>query len=285
MKTTIPSVFATLLLAFGPAPSTAAPPRVVDITFDSHGVTLAGSVALPASPPIRAAVIFVHGSGPQSRNLDLARRFAEAGIAALVYDKRGAGDSGGRYEADQSVSGPNIVLLADDAAAALEALANYPALSNVPLGIAGISQAGWIAPWAARKAPHASFLLLWSGPVCKVSEEDIFSKATTDGDMDNPPTYASTLAARKETYVWPDFLGRDTDSFEELGKLAIPGLWLFGDNDGSIPVDLSIQKLQALRAAGHPYDYVLFSGAGHNNIDVTFATAIDWIGRNAAPRR
>ena len=30
---------------------------------------------------------------------------------------------------------------------------------------------------------------------------------------------------------------------------------------------------------GHRYDYVLFSGLGHNNMDGTFATAIDWIKR------
>ena len=58
-----------------------------------------------------------------------------------------------------------------------------------------------------------------------------------------------------------------------------PGLWLFSDNDGSIPVDLSIERLRALRMGGHRYDYVLFSGLGHNNMDGTFATAVDWVKR------
>ena len=44
-----------------------------------------------------------------------------------------------------------------------------------PIGFAGISQAGWIAPLAAERSDLAKFLVLWSGPVCKVSEEDIFS--------------------------------------------------------------------------------------------------------------
>jgi pimeloyl-ACP methyl ester carboxylesterase len=119
-----------------------------------------------------------------------------------------------------------------------------------------------------------------------VSEEDIFSKFTTDGDMENVPGYAAALAARKDPYIWPEFLGRDTDSSEDLRGLAIPGLWLFSDNDGSIPVDLSIEKLRALRRAGKRYEYVLFSGLGHNNIDGTFATVIDWIKRvPASPRR
>lgn len=122
-------------------------------------------------------------------------------------------------------------------------------------------------------------LVLWSGPVCKVSEEDIFSKYTSDRDNQVAPTYDDALRARTEKYVWSDFLGKDTDSSKYLEKLSIPGLWLFSDTDGSIPVNLSIERLRVLRVGGHRYGYVLFSGLGHNNIDRTFATAVDWIKR------
>ena len=117
------------------------------------------------------------------------------------------------------------------------------------LGISGISQAGWIAPLAAARSRRAAFLVLWSGPVCKVSEEDIFSKFTADQDARSVPSYRQALDSRAEKYTWPDFLGRDTDSSEDLARLKIPGLWIFSDNDASIPVDLSIQRLQSLRDA------------------------------------
>jgi len=120
---------------------------------------------------------------------------------------------------------------------------------------------------------------MWSGPVCKVSEEDIYSKFTTDKDEMAAPPYRKALESRKEKYVWPDFLGKDTDPAESLSRVSIPGLWIFSDNDGSIPVDLSIANLQTLRRAGHRYDYALFSGLGHNNMDGTFAAAADWIRR------
>jgi dienelactone hydrolase len=254
-----------------------AAPDVEEVSFQSHGVTLRGSLVLPAGQPIRAGVVFIHGSGKQSRNLELATKFAAHGIAALVYDKRGAGQSGGEYEGNQSVSGANIQLLADDAAAALETLGNHASLKGVPTGLTGISQAGWIAPLAAARNRRAKFLVLWSGPVCKVSEEDIYSKHTTDGDLEAPPPYAEALAARKTPYLWPDFLGRDTDSAEDLAGLRIPGLWVFSDNDGSIPVDLSVDKLRALAAAGHRFDYRVFKGLGHDNIDSTFGTVVEWI--------
>lgn len=272
--------FALILLCsmMSCAPAFAASLHTEETTFESHGVALSGSIVLPAGD-IRAAVVFVHGSGKQSRSLRIAENFAKDGIAALVYDKRGAGKSGGEYEQDRNVGEQNIVLLADDALAGVQALARHPRLAGVPIGLAGISQAGWIAPVAARKSGQVKFLVLWSGPVCKVSEEDIFSKYTNDGDNDNVPPYREALNARTQKYVWPDFLGRDTDSGEDLANLSIPGLWIFSDNDSSIPVDLSLENLRRLRKAGHRFDYALFSGLGHNNMEHTMSVATGWIHR------
>jgi dienelactone hydrolase len=254
-----------------------AQPRIEQVEFKSHGTTLAGSIVLPPGE-ILAAVVFVHGSGKQSRNLHWAQRFADAGIAALVYDKRGAGSSGGDYEERHGVGERNLSLLADDALAALRRLSSHPAVKGKQTGLAGISQAGWIAPLAAGRSDEVKFLVMWSGPVCKVSEEDIYSKYTSDADGHAPP-FSEALQARKVKYIWPDFLGKDTDSGASLSTLAIPGLWIFSDNDASIPVDLSIDRLRELRHAGHAYDYALFSGLGHDNMDRTFHVATEWIAR------
>ena len=251
--------------------------RTEEVVFMSHSTKLAGSIVFPAGR-IHAAVVFIHGSGRQERNLQLAERFARDGIAALVYDKRGAGRSGGDYEANQSVSEKNIMLLADDAASALRALSTHRAMKGIPVGLAGISQAGWIAPLAAQRSGGlAKFLVMWSGPVCKVSEEDIYSKHTGDANIGPAPPYAEALNARTQKYIWPDFLGRDTDSGEDLAKLWIPGFWIFSDNDPSVPVDLSVDRLRELRKKGHNYEVVVYPGLGHNNMDGTFAAGTDWI--------
>ena len=251
-------------------------PSFEEVEFVSHGATLSGSIAWPAAGNTRAAIVFIHGSGKQTRNAALAERFAQAGIAALVYDKRGVGKSGGDYEFNRNVSEDNLLLLADDAGAGLKLLAARKELANKPVGFAGISQAGWIAPLAAQRSGAADFLVLWSGPVCKVSEEDIYSKYTKDSDAKTVPTYRQALNSRTQEYIWPDFMGADTDPAASLRQLSIPGLWIFSDNDGSIPVDLSIERLKALQA-GRRYEFVLVSGLGHENMDGTFTTATDWI--------
>ena len=131
-----------------------------DVVLDSKGVNLSGTLVCPEGTEITAAVIFVHGSGKQNRNLYLAERFAEEGIAALVYDKRGVGKSDGKYKGEQSVSEHNLKLLAEDALSALNVITAHPKLKNIPLGLTGISQAGWIVPIAAEKSSIADFILL-----------------------------------------------------------------------------------------------------------------------------
>ncbi|MEM7613029.1 MAG: alpha/beta fold hydrolase [Pseudomonadota bacterium] len=266
---------ALLLLTVG---AHASSPSEEQLSFDSNGVTLSGTLVMPADGAPIATVVFVHGSGPQQRSTAIAHAFAKEQIAALVYDKRGVGESGGKYEAKQPVSGPNLALLADDARAALDALLQRTETQDLPAGLVGISQAGWIVPLAA-KGSRASFIVLWSGPVCAVSEEDIFSKYTRDKDLDRVPAFDEALAAQRRPYRWPAFLGEDINSAQTLASLDIPGLWVFGAKDGSIPVDLSLARLDALVQSGHAYDYVLFSALGHNNIPETFLTVTEWIKR------
>jgi pimeloyl-ACP methyl ester carboxylesterase len=257
----------------------ATPTASEHIGFFSQGVELKGSVVYPVDARIHAAVVFVHGSGPQQRNTALAEALARQGIVTLVYDKRGVGASGGDYEGQQSMSEQNVALLAADAAAALQAVRQHPKAQGVVAGLIGISQAGWLIPLAAEQQPQPDFMVIWSGPVSKVSEEDIYSRYTNDQDGADRPTYEEALRARTRPYVWPDFLGKDSNPVDSLKQLQMPGLWVFGAQDGSIPVDLSVRRLEALAQQGHRYDYVLFSSLGHNNIGPTLSTVTSWIKR------
>lgn len=252
---------------------------VEQVKFSSKGDLLAGSLVIPVNIEIKAALVFVHGSGKQQRSMHWAKRFAAQGIAAFVYDKRGAGESGGEYESKQSVSEKNIRLLTADALAAFEVISEHPITKDLPLGLSGISQAGWIVPLAAKENDAVDFIVLWSAPVVKVSEEDIFSKYTKDLDNQIIPSYQEALTARKQKYVWPKFLGEDTNPSKSLLSLKIPGLWIFGRKDGSVPVDLSLERLERLINSGHQFEHVVFSASGHNNMDETFTTATEWIKR------
>lgn len=119
----------------------------VETRFEGNGETLAGRLVLPPGDgPVPIAVL-VHGSeGYSARTFNYFQRlFPAHGIGVFVYDKRGTGDSTGRYSQD-------FHLLADDAAAALREARRLAGARAGRVGFSGGSQAGWIEPLAATRS-------------------------------------------------------------------------------------------------------------------------------------
>lgn len=261
-------VWLGLLVGFAPAPGRAQPPRyhTTAVTFTSAGTTLAGTLLLPTRPAV-AAVVLVHGSGQEPRQLGLAGQLAARGIAVLTYDKRGVGASGGVYVGPEvgtnNVSAANLRLLAADARAALTALAARLPTRHGPVGLLGGSQAGWVMPLAAQQNPAVRFLVLFSGPVVSVREQLRFQFYTA-GDAYFWQTHTQADAQQHLRHDPDRYDFADTDARALLTTLTIPGLWLFGGQDIQAPVRESMAHLDTLRAQGKAYQYQLFPMLGHN---------------------
>lgn len=271
-------VLGVTLAACGTPPGT----HTRTVSFDSGDIRLAGALVTPAEGKAQAAIVYVDGSGATRRNLGIARRLAENGIAVLTYDKRGVGDSQGEYSGPLSTNEVTLNALAADASAALEFLSAQSEVSDAKLGFAGISQAGWVIPLAAVASDKEAFTVVWSGMVGRISEEDIFSLYTSDRDGADLPGFEEIVAQRVRPYAWPPELGEDVNSVDSLAQLDKPGLWVFGGRDGSIPVALSIARLEELQHDEHAFDYVLFSSAGHDTVETSFPVVADWIKRVGA---
>src|SRR5215472_10256234 len=95
-------------------------PNEEQVHFETDGVRLAGTLFVPIGHAPLPAVVLFHGSGPQGRDNLTARWFAEHGVEALTYDKRGTGDSNGDF---QSVP---FMTLCDDGLAAVRLLKSRP---------------------------------------------------------------------------------------------------------------------------------------------------------------
>lgn len=261
---------------------------IEDIKFESEGTSLAGTIYMPRHP--QAAVVIVHGSGQELRMRQFASFLAENGISVLTYDKRGVGESGGIYAGPEvgtnNVDSLNLALLAKDAAAATNIL--HRRNENLPLGLVGFSQAGWIIPIAATENEHLDFMVLFCCPVVSTLEQLRF-QFFTESKPDFWDTHTET-EARYHVYNDPDrYQFVDTDPYESLKSLSVPGLWLLGGKDVQMPVGLSIECLNRLKAQGKPYEYCLFSSLGHN---VAFSDstepvdiAVHWIKEKSKAKR
>ena len=133
------------------------------LTFQTEGVRLSGTLYKPGNS--HAAVVIVHGSGQEPRMTEFAELLANNGITVLTYDKRGVGESEGIYAGPEvgtnNIDSENLDLLAKDASAAVNLINQR--IKNMPVGLVGFSQAGWIIPMAAEQNPlvevHGSFQL------------------------------------------------------------------------------------------------------------------------------
>lgn len=146
------------------------------VTFPggAEGVTLAGELTLPEKGKPRALVVLVSGSGPQDRNaylgsqinhspfLVLSDYLTRRGYGVLRYDERGIGESTGDFGAATTYD------LAADAAAAVAYLEDRPKLKNVPVGVAGHSEGGMIAPVVASQNEELDFVLLLAAPAIPI---------------------------------------------------------------------------------------------------------------------
>jgi pimeloyl-ACP methyl ester carboxylesterase len=131
-------------------------------SFSSIGNTLYGELYAPAKP--KAVVVLVFGSGNDSAVIwnYVQHLLPIYDIAVFVYDKRGTGRSTGRFTVDFSE-------LADDAIAAVAEARRL--LPDVPVGLMGESQGGWIAPLAAVRSP-VDFVVVSYGLAISPLEED-----------------------------------------------------------------------------------------------------------------
>lgn len=131
------------------------PSHEEEVLFINGTVHLSGTLILPGTAPPFPAIVLVHGSGAEGRwaNRFLAHRFAEAGVAALIFDKRGVGQSSGDWQS------AGFDDLAADAASGVAMLRARSDIRSGVVGLFGHSQGGTILPLVAEASGGAAFLI------------------------------------------------------------------------------------------------------------------------------
>lgn len=232
-------------------------------------VTLAGTLWTPAGEP-RALLLMHPGSGPSDRDNDvffppIRESLLGAGIAVASFDKRGVGGSSGSW-CDAGIEDQ-----AADALAGMEAAKSR--LSDVPVGIFGHSQGGWVAVEAAR-AGTLDFVITSSGPGVTVGDQERYAASHSAGShaaiageffslMDAGVSYDAMLtwlAASDHARAVATVIGNEPPSPELWGlwtriaaydpvpaqrALRVPLLAVFGADDDVAPVESSVAALQA----------------------------------------
>jgi pimeloyl-ACP methyl ester carboxylesterase len=257
-----------------------------DVTIRSQGVVLAGLVLLPPNRGPHPAAVILHDAGPRTRDTPSYRVYGELycrnGIAAVMYDKRGAGESKGAFD---TVSFQD---LATDAVAAFRFMQTQPGIDSGRVGFVGFSQGGYIGPWAASQLEDVAFIAMIGGPAVPVWDQEAhrveygMRRANfSEGEIAAATAYVRAMfSATEDRSQWPAFArmvqsARGSswaehvdlpDSADELDgwllerydpepilrRTKIPLLALYGEQDPVVPPAENVERMrQALKTAGN----------------------------------
>lgn len=266
---------------------------------------LSGTLLRPPEGSRHPGVVLLHGSGPGPRAplRPMAARFAADGYAALIFDKRGSGESTGSW-ADASLDD-----LATDALAAASFLRTQAGIDAAHVGAWGISQGGWVMARAiARDGNAFTFAVVVSGGGLKpidVERSDYRAALDRAGVRDAAQREPMALVDRYFDYlrtgadrsgleraivdarsnpwfpavdvsrVLPSEGSRakwqwvaDYDPATDLSRLLVPTLVVLGGRDRpELTAQMERAWQDAFAAAGNRRATIVeFTGAGHGGV-------------------
>jgi len=163
------------------------PYKLEEVSFQNGEVKLAGTLLTPLKKGPHPAVVFFHGSGPQTRESYLrffADLFARRGVATLIFDKRGTGASTGEvwYR-----TGDRFDVLVADALSGVRFLLGRPEVAPKKIGLWGLSQGGWLAPLGVSRSKDIAFLIVVAGGGVTPAEQEVYDDEVKLRDKGYPP--------------------------------------------------------------------------------------------------
>ena len=272
---------------------------LTDLTFESTGARLAGTLAKPVGRCNVPAIIVTHAANAPARTAGLYRHLVESlpalGYAVFVYDRRGTGASGGDSE------NANFDLLAADAIAAQRMVSHEQGINPRQIGFWGLSQGGWLAILAASRSKESAFAIAVSGPATtpaeqmnfavanvltldRVSQSEVQKAVEARQEIDNylRGTVRQTQAQQALDAIrdkpWfehaflapqlPNALSRwrgemDYNPLTALNQLSIPVLIVYGAKDPWVPVAASVARLKATLESHPNTQLIIIPDADH----------------------
>jgi pimeloyl-ACP methyl ester carboxylesterase len=217
---------------------------------NTAGLAWARFAPAPSDSPPTAGVVILHGADSRKEShFDFARVCAAGGLAALVFDARGHGDSGG------ALDGRAV----DDVARMADVLRERGRVSAI--GLRGSSMGGYFALVAAAEARAGAVVAICAASAVMLSVGVRGGRVSFTADRDG---LVGLLAAHDETAA--------------ARALDVPLLLLHAEGDEVVPAALS----RTLHAAAPGSELVVVPGGDHRSVQhdpELQGVAVRWLSR------
>lgn len=237
----------------------------VRFTNGDQGLKLAGMLFEPEGEGPFPAAVIIHGSGSSHRNnrwyLTMAEHLQKKGIAVLLPDKRGSGQSDGEWQT------ASFEDLATDTEAAVSYLRTQGEVPVSSVGVVGMSQGGRIAPIVASHDPEVAWVVNVVGGAVPAHESLRYEETHNLREMGFLPAVSDLLAYPSS---WSLIHLRNADFWDEIGNfdpipywesVEQPALVIYGEDDTNVPTEASVRRLEIL---GKPnFEVIVYEGSGH----------------------
>ncbi|HKR60362.1 MAG TPA: alpha/beta fold hydrolase [Pyrinomonadaceae bacterium] len=273
------------------------------LSFQNSDVTLGGLLMTPMTKGPHPVIIITPGDFATSRNFlrMWAYNFLRLGVAALVFDSRGAGASTG------PAGSSSFSDLANDVLAGVELLKTRENIDPKRIGLFGFSNSAWTVTLAASRSKSVAFLINQSLSGVPPWQQENFRaerQVRLAGFPEEPVKNAVVLMKLKfevgrtgkgweqlqamlgkyQNETWlpytnpPRSLERLRASWERhfsydpvpsFERVSCPVLMYYGEVDSNLPVQASIPIIeQALKRAGNKdYTIKVFPRGRHDLVE------------------
>jgi dipeptidyl aminopeptidase/acylaminoacyl peptidase len=194
-------------------------------------------------------VLFLHGFPGSEKSVDVQRELMRRGIASVAPSFLGAWGSGGKYR---------FTTLVPQARAALRAAKKLPFVNARRIAVYGFSMGGWTALNLAAAEPALKAVVAVApagGP--EMIGPDTKSFLAHLSQTLNVPAQGALLADFRRAL-------KTYDPARAVARLRPPLLLIHGDEDGTIPVQISRRYA---KLAGGRARLVVLHGADHGFLD------------------
>lgn len=224
---------------------------VYEMKFERDGMEIYGELYFPNGQEQSPLVIIGHGFADSYRGTTQdAVRFAEAGIAAYVFDFCGGSPA---CRSDGETTAMSVLTERDDMETVLDGMKQCSFVTTDAIFLMGESQGGFVAAMLAakREADVRGLILFYPALVIPDDARELFS------DYAEIPPVTELFGVTVGRVYYADVL--EMDAFREIEGYGKDVLIVHGDRDGIVPISYAEKAAETYSSA----ELLTIVGGGH----------------------